>query len=1228
MSSSAGMDGNTGKKPALQRQATPRLSDRHRLGKPQIYVYAWGRGDFSQLGLGDTLDRGVPTLLDSLEGKDIVHVAAGEYHTAFLTGEGEVYCVGNNESGQLGFGGREGSSLPVRVAALDTRTVVHLACGSSHTVAVTDLGSLASWGLSEFGQLGLSDSRPHSGGGGFSEVLQPRIVKGSKELRFTRVACGANHTLALTGSGEVYSFGQGTFGALGHGNTVDCNVPTQVSMLWGLGVVQVTCGESHSAALTIDGQVFTWGRGKYGQLGLGSFTNETQPVMVSGLSGHTVGHIACGGDHTLAVTTEGALYSWGRGHWGQTGHGTTEVVNTPKQVEALIKEKVTQVSAGVRHSLAMVEEGQRVFGWGDGEQFQLGKLASQIQAEPTLIQDIPHHASRRLLFVVAGGEHSAAIYGEVRHKNYSGEISSLRSISEVGEEGVINSMKINEICKVDEENLHPAGGPEESREQDNPHWDSDGQPTSSVFSSFGETKGGGEQETPMQTFDEEMTEQSQDEVSPQITEPSSIVSPETVTTADLTKKESTSEGTQNLRDAKQVGTEDVLNKVRENSQTANTVVMIDHQRSVDEHGMGVHAMHVANLQPLILEARALGQPTTALTHAVEDIFSSAKFLWKQFKLNGPLAESTDILEEVLGLDFERIKTIYQGLLELYEPQVLARLASAMGRLLEGVERHMGQVPNMRWIRALLILLQNPLLGEKGVGNAVSARLCTVLSSMPVPARKVLVGFLKTYPKEIFGGRFVRGIHRFISNREAALGDGALPTDIVSAVSVLSILFDANKEKHIVPVSEFYSSAISNRANLKEEYIKWRHLDGQRQKKVPFLSFCQAPFVLTPDAKSKILQAEATLEKNQQVQASIVQHVFGNTEASPILLLAVRRNSLIQDALQQLAAHQLDLKKPLKVVFSGEDAIDEGGVSKEFFQLLVRDLFNVSYGMFVYDDEARTFWFNSTSMESELEFQLVGVTMGLAIYNGVILDVHFPIAVYKKLMEEEVGLDDLKDVHPDLWRGFHKLLEYEGDVETTMAQTFQVEFEYFGERRVHDLLPDGGNMAVTNENREKYVELYVKYILEDSIKDQFAAFSRGFLQVCGGPAFSLFQAQELELLVCGLPHFDFEALERVVHYDGGYSRESPNIRWFWEVVHRMPFEDKKKLLFFTTGNDRSPIGGLGSLKFIIMRNGGDTDRLPTAHTCFNVLMLPQYSSKEKLEGRLKLAIQNATGFGLQ
>jgi ubiquitin-protein ligase E3 A len=175
---------------------------------------------------------------------------------------------------------------------------------------------------------------------------------------------------------------------------------------------------------------------------------------------------------------------------------------------------------------------------------------------------------------------------------------------------------------------------------------------------------------------------------------------------------------------------------------------------------------------------------------------------------------------------------------------------------------------------------------------------------------------------------------------------------------------------------------------------------------------------------------------------------------------------------------------------------------------------------------------------------------------------------------------------------------------------------------------GEEIPVTEENRREFVDLYVDFFLNRSVHAQFEAFAKGFLMLCGGPALQLFSATELERLVCGNPCLDFDGLIKGSRYEGGYHAEHRVVQWLWQVVNEFDAEDRKLFLKFFTGSDRAPIGGLGNLRCIIQRDGPDSSKLPTSHTCFNTLLLPSYKSREKLADRLKLAISNSEGFGLE
>jgi ubiquitin-protein ligase E3 A len=230
---------------------------------------------------------------------------------------------------------------------------------------------------------------------------------------------------------------------------------------------------------------------------------------------------------------------------------------------------------------------------------------------------------------------------------------------------------------------------------------------------------------------------------------------------------------------------------------------------------------------------------------------------------------------------------------------------------------------------------------------------------------------------------------------------------------------------------------------------------------------------------------------------------------------------------------------------------------------------------------------------------------------------------------QLTFDDFKQTFPELGKGLQQLLDFEGDVEDVYCRTFQAETEAYGKIFTHDLKENGGDIPVTNQNRREFVDLYVNWKLNQSIQTQFDSFFNGFKMVLSDQQnLNLFRPEELELLICGNPVFDFEELENYTKYSNGFSKKHSVIINFWECVHEFTQEEKKKFLQFCTGSDRIPIKGLKELNFVIVKNGDDSDRLPTAHTCFNHLLLPTYSTKEKLRERLLTAISNCSGFGLQ
>jgi len=642
-----------------------------------------------------------------------------------------------------------------------------------------------------------------------------------------------------------------------------------------------------------------------------------------------------------------------------------------------------------------------------------------------------------------------------------------------------------------------------------------------------------------------------------------------------------------------------------------------------------------------------------------------------------------------GLDMNAVQDVFRALLRIYSGAVVTALGSACGRLLEGMKRSLISVsgaPEREWLPALLAALQNPLhsaidsgprsaTGGPGLSGAIAATLLEgishVVSKLSVDSKSLLAVWISELPPDVVVIRVLRPLHTYVTelvlqapvqgweavrerilmaahvvdtvHRASALAGGRAPQPVgVSSPTRSGLVLDRDPldpwaEQHAIPAQEFYNRALGTLSDelLDFEYRQWVSSSAGEDGASPLLlSLCQVPYMLDSETKSRILLLEALYQKQHEVRTAHIQALAEGTphDRAQWLYVRVRRSHLLEDTLRQVVQKSADLKKPLRVTFVSagvqEEGLDEGGVAKEFFQLLVRELVDASYGMFAPTEGGRYTWFDTRSTEPPVSFQLVGMLLGLAIYNGHILDIHLPPVAYKKLLGVEPTLDDLRAAFPTLAHGLQQLLDYTGDVEADLCYMFRADIDVGGQRSTVDLVPGGELISVTSENRGQFVELYVRHVLSASVQEQFDAFAAGFMQVCGGPALSMFSPRELELLVCGLPHLDFEALQKATQYEGGYGPEHPVIKWFWEIVHGMSLEDKKRFLSFTTGCDRAPIGGLGALQLVLQRNGGDTMRLPTAHTCFNVLLLPEYASFETLRDRLLLAIGNARGFGLQ
>ncbi|KAF7266968.1 hypothetical protein GWI33_019752 [Rhynchophorus ferrugineus] len=310
-------------------------------------LYACGEGTNGRLGLGHSMNvphpRPVPFLSQYVVKKVAVH--SGGKHAMSLTLDGKVFSWGEGEDGKLGHGNRLNLDKPKLIEALKSKKIRDIACGSSHSAAITSSGELYTWGLGEYGRLGHGDNVTQ---------LKPKLVKALVGHRIIQVACGSRdaQTLALSDQGLVFSWGDGDFGKLGRGGSEGCNVPHNIERLNHLGVIQIECGAQFSLALTKTGNIWTWGKGDYFRLGHGTDQHVRKPTLIESLRDRKIIHVAVGALHCLAVTDSGQVYAWGDNDHGQQGNGTTMVNRKPALVHGFEDVHVNRVACGSSHSIA------------------------------------------------------------------------------------------------------------------------------------------------------------------------------------------------------------------------------------------------------------------------------------------------------------------------------------------------------------------------------------------------------------------------------------------------------------------------------------------------------------------------------------------------------------------------------------------------------------------------------------------------------------------------------------------------------------------------------------------------------------------------------------------------------------------------------------------------------------------------------------------------------------
>uniref|UniRef100_A0A3Q3IRN4 HECT-type E3 ubiquitin transferase n=1 Tax=Monopterus albus TaxID=43700 RepID=A0A3Q3IRN4_MONAL len=453
----------------------------------------------------------------------------------------------------------------------------------------------------------------------------------------------------------------------------------------------------------------------------------------------------------------------------------------------------------------------------------------------------------------------------------------------------------------------------------------------------------------------------------------------------------------------------------------------------------------------------------------------------------------------------------------------------------------------------------------------------------------------------------------------------VPRDSVrNLLLVLQYMYNTNSriaEPHRIPESHF--CLLLDQDFLYEDLELWRLQSQHLTVPAQPLILCNFSIVMDMQSKKMVFDKNAEYTKLEQMNFNMWNLLWGIIPDPQDLLfiLDLRRDSVLEDTFDQLAAaHHSVYKRQLMVCFDKNLELDNIN-TKDLFHEVFHEMMSAESGMFMYNDSETLAWFPSNATQGHEKYFLLGVLCGLALYNQCIIHLPFPLALFKKLLDVKPSLEDMKEFSPTVGKSLQDILEDKDDDGEDQYLYFSISWDGTDV----DLDPDNPEQTVTSQNKREFVNAYVNHAFNTSVEGVFREFKRGFFQVCDRELVKLFRPEELQGVLVGKDFHDWEKLKQSTCYEGQYHENHPTIRMFWEVFEELTEDQKKTFLWFVTGFERVPILGMEHIKISVrvkhVHNLSYDEYYPETHTCYSVLELPLYSSKEIMQTKLKEALSN-------
>eukprot|EP00929_Paragymnodinium_shiwhaense_P096629 TRINITY_DN58275_c0_g2_i1.p1 TRINITY_DN58275_c0_g2~~TRINITY_DN58275_c0_g2_i1.p1 ORF type:complete len:1321 (-),score=157.79 TRINITY_DN58275_c0_g2_i1:377-4339(-) len=1248
-------------------------------------------------------------------------LGCGSQSSILITRRGTLWGGGQTVNGSAPdatAGGVCNTPTYIDLTELESFDLTAVAAGKEHVLAVTDSGVLLAWASSNTdGQAGVGAEHARA-----APVL-PRTPTWPAQVlrcaaRIATVACGDSHSLALTESGEIYAFGSNSFGQLGVGSKVTSSASPMLvgGRARGVPFRAVVAGASHSMALTVSGAVFSWGSNVDGLLGHGPARVQQRtvasPGLVSGLSGPAV-HIAAGGTHSGAIVRRGRLFLAGSNSHGQLGLPRSELTCSYRFQEVLRPRRLhaRSVALGYAHTVILTFSGE-LHAFGRNSEGQCGTIsnggADACVEEPVRIS-FPTTAARDT-------SQSMVVWAVAAGRNHN-----LVLCSKCPDRAELTPKEPVEAIKPEREKYNTGQGATSSRPvQFSPSRILSAQGhvvrkgarrATGEFNVESKLKG-----TAKKSVDCEDLDVSDDKKLPSLSWFRPIVqpgaAPRTFTTLSVGGFASLlSEASCGLREAAaQAELKRVLTTIFAKPAMLNASFCYPGLRTARLDAAGLCRLlstacsRIEGLGQALLEAATEGVNTLAVG-SLEDLVQRDQLRAIVIYMCLPAQKAPQAPAPTAG---GRTARPPRSLLSTIAHLTMRMSGAGRRTLRDLIADECGDVRVLRdFIVANVRTLADDTIRNAGVQPWLAGPLWEVVSQLQLQrplwesifllqvlssaadhaTRLVRPSSSASTLPAVSGTPLLQTQTTTLERPEQAL---SLATDPLSelAVDVAELTTNSIARSGIEPParagllepSVFHLKSLADNfippevefwlfqehaqfhlitpAEVVEEPL-WADAAGMLPRR--FCSFMAHANLVPIAFKQRVLHVENVLRQRlsqEQVlwpQADAPLNTGRTNAAAFYFILSVSRRNLLRDTFSQMySASPVDLRRPLRVEFRGEEAVDEGGVMREFFRLLSQELFAPSAGLFFEVEDSRRLWFSPVLLPGrQLEdYWMVGVIVALAVYNNHPgLDAPLPNALFKKLKDQSTSQEDLMQLFPSHARSLEAILTWapsrpadtpdglsaaDEEFKDIFCLTFSLSppapdaaqqaaavaawakgstsrrgaasgsagsKEPDGKAQKEMLqrltcletpLCEGGcDRPVLYRDREEFARLAHKYLLHSSVQAQFESFARGFRRVCNSPLFDVLGPDELESIVAGNSDVDIARLRQGAQYEG-FTADEPFIQSFWQVLDGFSVTRQRRFLAFCTGSDVAPATGLQDLRLLVQRNGDEPTMRFSAH----------------------------------